>query len=213
MINISIHSRWLHVLAALVLVAVVLMSGRWRVPSDLPLDTAVAAPGPFYGPDPAVVAQVQQITRLQRQQVATAVGAADLGMEVADAIWHASAEYQIPLEIILEVIRVESDWNPNLVHRNSDHSYDWGLMQLNDATWPWLARRTNLAEADPMNPIHNVQMGTWLLGYLHRKYGDWHHVLTAYNRGEGGLQRHVLANRSGETAYSRMVLQDLQAIQ
>lgn len=205
------------ILAALALLVVLLVVSVLRGP-DVGTPAAARPEGTAAGGGtaPAVRAAVagpapapEQADHPERQQVYAAGLRAGLSPAVAEAIWTAATAHKVAPEVVLRVIEVESNWNPGLEHVNTDGSVDRGLMQLNDSTWPWLARRTGITDADPLNPLHNVQMGIWLLGYLQRKYGDLHHVLTAYNQGEGGLERHVLANRSGESTYSRRVLQHL----
>ena len=121
--------------------------------------------------------------------------------------WSTAERYGIDPALVFAVIEVESGWRADLVHINSDGTRDWGLMQLNDRTWPWLAERVGLRDANPLRPEDNVQMGVWLLAYLSRKYGpDPHRVLGAYNMGESGYRRYTASRGTTRSAYSTAVL-------
>lgn len=115
--------------------------------------------------------------------------------------------YGVDPALVFAVIEVESGWRADLVHSNDDGSRDWGLLQINDRTWPWLARQIGLEDPDPLDPEQNVGMGTWFLAYLGRRYGpDPHRVLTAYNRGEAGLRWYETSRGTARSEYSRAVL-------
>ena len=122
-------------------------------------------------------------------------------------VWRTAERYGVDPALVFAVIEVESSWNPRLVHLNSDGSRDWGLLQVNDRTWPWLAERVGLEGADPLDPRQNLEMGTWLLAYLSRRYGpDPHRILGAYNMGESGYQRYEASRGTARSEYSRAVL-------
>lgn len=121
--------------------------------------------------------------------------------------WSTAERYGVDPALVFAVIAVESGWNPRLVHANEDKSRDYGLGQLNDRTWPWIAEQMGMKDADPMDPEQNVAMMAWFLAYLSRRYGpDPHRVLTAYNRGEAGMRAWVASRGTTRSAYSTAVL-------
>lgn len=140
-------------------------------------------------------------------QRAQAAGTPDWVVERA---WNEAHEVGIRPDLVLQVIDVESGWDADLVHRNSDGSVDRGLMQLNDSTWPWLAGQAGLQHADPLDPEDNLAMGTWYLAYLLRRYGSEEAALTAYNRGEQGLEIYVASRGTSRSTYSTSVLEGVR---
>lgn len=150
-----------------------------------------------------VLASVQEAQEKALHERAAAAG---LSPEVAAAVVATARDHGVPLAVVMGVITVESNWRPNLVHRNWDGSRDYGLMQINERTLPYLAAVTGTPPDAVLDPLHNVTMGVYHLGYLQEKYGDWHHALTAYNRGEYGLQLYVQDRGTGKSEYSQRVL-------
>ena len=83
--------------------------------------------------------------------------------------------------LVNAIIKQESGDNPNAVHRNANGSIDYGLMQLNNRTFP---------NAASMTPEQNIATGTAYLNSLLTKFhGDRTLALTAYNSGPGAVDR------------------------
>lgn len=100
--------------------------------------------------------------------------------EILAAVKRIAARYQVNDDLIEEVIRAESNFNPNAVSRSGAK----GLMQLMDAT----ARSVNVN--DSFNPVQNITGGTKYLGGLLQKYnGNVKVALAAYNAGPGRVDR------------------------
>lgn len=98
-----------------------------------------------------------------------------------DIIQEAAEAYQMPSAFIKGVIKVESNFNPFAV----SHVGAMGLMQLMPAT----ARLMGVE--DPFDPKQNIFGGTKLLRLLTNKYnGDINLLLSAYNAGEGAVDKH-----------------------
>lgn len=156
----------------------------------------------------AVYAQLVMVSVQDAQEKALyeRAAAAGLSPDVTAAMVATARDHGVPLAVLIGVITVESNWRPNLVHRNWDGSRDYGLMQINERTLPHLAAVTGTPPDAVLDPLRNVTMGIYHLGYLKEKYGDWHHALTAYNRGEYGLQLYVQDRGTGKSEYSQRVL-------
>lgn len=108
-------------------------------------------------------------------------------------------EYGVPIEVALAVMKVESNFNPNVISSTNDY----GLMQINGVNHEWL--QNNLGELDFLNPYDSITAGVYMLGLLYDKYDDNHTVLMAYNFGEGGMRK---AKNNGyySSKYSRKVM-------
>lgn len=87
--------------------------------------------------------------------------------------------------LALAVAAHESGFNPNATHTNpTTGSTDWGVMQLNDSTYP------GLGVTDPLNPQQNIDAGVSLLARYNSQYsGDTTKMLWAYAAGPGSVQK------------------------
>lgn len=165
---------------------------------------AIAGPPP---PEPVVVlttpepGEYQDAQEMVRTIIRLQIGEC-VGEDLVDVVIAESARNYLDPALVGAVIQAESGCNPTA---SSDSSR--GLMQLNDNTWPWAAEQLGIENPDPMDPTQNIRMGTWYLGWLMGEYhGDLHMVLTAYNRGIGGLAAWMREHGTAESPYSRKVL-------
>lgn len=88
-------------------------------------------------------------------------------------------EYDIPMELVLSLIEVESGFDSDVISRTDDY----GLMQINAINHEWL--NESIGVEDFLNPKENIHAGVYILSYLCHKYEDYHLALMAYNYGEG----------------------------
>ncbi len=89
--------------------------------------------------------------------------------------------YQLPNSFIRAVMRVESDFNPEVVSRAGA----MGLMQL----MPKTAR--SMGVADPFDARQNILGGARYLRILANRFkGDLVLTVAAYNAGEGAVEKH-----------------------
>lgn len=117
-----------------------------------------------------------------------------------DYAWDKSVEYHVDPLLTLAVIEQESGWNAKAVNVNSDSSRDYGIFQINERTWPSLAKALNLT--DPLDPRQNIKAGVYRLAYLSRQYETTAAVLTSYNRGEEGLRKWYVSRGTVRSPYS-----------
>lgn len=97
------------------------------------------------------------------------------------SIQEASRTFSVPEAFIRAVIRVESDYNPDVVSWAGAQ----GLMQLMPAT----ARRMNVK--DPFDPHQNIMGGTRYLRYLANMFGgDMVLTIAGYHAGEGAVTKY-----------------------
>lgn len=115
-----------------------------------------------------------------------------------DVIHQKSEEYQVPMEVILAVMRVESRFDPMAT---SSDGRNYGLMQINQIHLDGLKDKMEILDIPK-----NVESGVSLLSSLMESEEDLHYVLNSYNMGVTGYKNYV--NQTGERtrAYSRTVL-------
>ena len=89
--------------------------------------------------------------------------------------------YQLPESFIRAVMRVESDFSPEVV----SHAGAMGLMQLMPRT------ASSMGVRDPFDPRQNILGGARYLRVLANKFnGDLVLTIAAYNAGEGAVVRY-----------------------
>lgn len=114
------------------------------------------------------------------QSLAAAYQAA--GGENYESYFQAASEaYQVPVNLLKAVAKVESDFNPKAV----SHCGAQGLMQLMPAT----AR--SLGVTDAFDPAQNIMGGAkYIRQMLDQFDGDVSKALAAYNAGPGAVKKH-----------------------
>ncbi len=104
-------------------------------------------------------------------------------------------EKGIDVFIVLGLMKVESNFNPLTVGTKGER----GLGQLMENTAQPVAHNLGL-EYDPeklFQPHYNIELFMTQLKYLYEFYGhDIHKTLTAYNRGQHGLQKYIASRQS-----------------
>lgn len=118
-------------------------------------------------------------------------------------------EKGLDLFVVLAIIRVESNFDPLIV----GSSGEIGLGQIMDDTAKMTAKHLHIDyKRDYLyNVRYNLNILTEHLKYLKSKYDDdTHKILTAYNRGRGGLTKYMAkradCERPQESSYSTKVV-------
>jgi soluble lytic murein transglycosylase-like protein len=125
----------------------------------------------------------------------------NIPLPLAETIKDAAVEYDIDPQIAFGLVRAESSFRTRAV----SPAGAVGLAQLLPSTARWIAPGTT--RADLMNPETNVRVGFKYLRYLVDKYeGDEKLALTAYNRGQGTVDRLLRQGRNPDNGYVEMVL-------
>lgn len=125
--------------------------------------------------------------------------------EITAAAEGAAERYDIPVELILAVIEVESTYRPDAKNGSCR-----GLMQIHTVNLDWLERDFG-RELDLYDIEDNVYAGSYILAGYYHTY-DLHRALMAYNGGQGYMRKMV---RKGYTSskYSRKVVEIMEEMQ
>jgi soluble lytic murein transglycosylase-like protein len=108
----------------------------------------------------------------------------------------AGMAYNIHPDLLWAIARVESGFDPTAVNRNTDGSYDYGLMQIN-SSWAHLTGPTVWSQL--WDPCTNIKVGAWILSRCIKRYGYNYRAVGCYNARSSSKQR----------AYARKVLEAL----
>jgi soluble lytic murein transglycosylase-like protein len=108
-----------------------------------------------------------------------------------ELIFEINKETKIPLLYIANWIIGESSWDKNCVHLNKkDNTFDFGLSQINSKNLGEFAIKYNEGQVfNPFNAYDSLKIGMRHVRYLYNKYHDWQLAFTAYNKGEGTVDR------------------------
>ena len=128
-------------------------------------------------------------------------------IDLLDHIRGLCGDYEIPVELVLAVIEVESNYKADAVSKAGAR----GLMQvIPESHYP---RMYHLNCTDLFDPKQNVTVGMDFLSELIEKYnGNTHQALTAYNHGEKGANDKFFSKGIYQSDYSRKVLETAEKI-
>ncbi len=126
-----------------------------------------------------------------------------LDKDIQKYLYDKCKEYNVPYDLALGVIKVESNFNPSLIHKNSNGSRDYGLFQINTINHKWLSEELGIT--DFLNPYQNIDAGVYMLSQLLKKYNNEHIVLMSYNMGERAA-KNLVSRGIDSSRYSRKVI-------
>lgn len=86
-----------------------------------------------------------------------------------------AVEYDIPVSLLFSIIYVESSFNPKAINKNSNGTYDYGLMSLNSKTFKGYSRE-QLYDIET-----NLRLGCEYLVWLKKRYKTWGEAVIHYN--------------------------------
>ena len=107
-----------------------------------------------------------------------------LDHDLQDYIRELCIENDVPMDLVIAMISVESSFRPNVVSGTSDY----GLMQINKINHEWLSEEYNIT--DFLDPYQNVFCGITIIAeHLEKTDGDIALALMRYNCGATGAKR------------------------
>lgn len=90
----------------------------------------------------------------------------------------AGAMYGISPTLLYAIAKIESNFNPKAINKNSNGSYDYGVMQINSSHYRTLGHEVWMSLSDPCT---NVKVGAWVLAQCIRKHGQTWEAVGCYN--------------------------------
>ncbi|MGD0232133.1 MAG: lytic transglycosylase domain-containing protein, partial [Syntrophorhabdales bacterium] len=72
----------------------------------------------------------------------------------------AGAKYGVSPQLLWAIAKAESNFNPAALNYNKNHSFDYGLMQINSSWYRELGHERWMRLDDA---CYNVQVGAWIL--------------------------------------------------
>jgi soluble lytic murein transglycosylase-like protein len=130
-----------------------------------------------------------------------------LDKELLNHVQGLCADYEIPVEVVLAVIEVESTYKSDAVSKAGAK----GLMQVIPEQHEPRMNRLNCT--DLFDPYQNVTVGMNYLSELIDRYdGNFHKALTAYHHGPKGANDKFFGQGTYQTEYSLKVLETAEKI-
>lgn len=126
--------------------------------------------------------------------------------EIASAIHKYAPRFQRDPDLVLSIMRIESDFDP----RAKSKMGAMGLMQVMPQ---WIDVLD--IQCDLYDPECNVKYGLQILGAYEQLYGDLDMALTAFNRGPGPVDYALMRGKDPDNGYAgkiRAVYDRLRAI-
>lgn len=90
----------------------------------------------------------------------------------------AGAMYGMSPQLLWAIAKVESNFNPSAVNKNSNGTYDFGVMQINSNWYKILGKELWGRLGDP---CINVQVGAWVLAQCTQRHGYTWEAVGCYN--------------------------------
>lgn len=114
----------------------------------------------------------------------------------------AAQRYRVPAALLQAIAMQESSGRAHAINRNPNGSYDIGLMQINSAWLPTLARH-GIEASHLFDPCVSTLVGAWILAGNFARLGYTTQGLGAYNA----------VSPDKRERYARQVLARLGAVQ
>ena len=124
---------------------------------------------------------------------------------LADIILNESKKYGYDWELILAIIKTESEFDSRAVSSKGAR----GLMQVLPSTARWVSSQLGFKYqglSSLYDPEYNIKLGTHYLHMMHQKFGNIEEAIAAYNRGPRGLRQYIYENKKFPSRYLEKVM-------
>ena len=101
-----------------------------------------------------------------------------LSSDLQDYIFSITEEYSVPVEVVIALIKTESNYNPDAVGSAGEQGY----MQIHPINFKELSEKFGVT--DFLDSEQNILCGVYMLSELYNKYSTMTEVLMCYNCGE-----------------------------
>ncbi|MDF1495021.1 transglycosylase SLT domain-containing protein [Caproiciproducens sp. CPB-2] len=128
-----------------------------------------------------------------------------LDADIQDAIFRECKTKNVPEDLVIALIGVESHYNSKSISKTNDY----GLMQINICHRESLER--DLQVTDLLDSKQNIKAGVHMLSWIVNKYSNMNQALMVYNNGEAGAQK-LWKQGVYSTPYSRKVIDQMNKI-
>jgi len=106
----------------------------------------------------------------------------NLNASIINKVEEVSFKYSIPKELILAIIKHESNFNPKAYNKNKDGTEDRGLMQVNYQHNLKLMQQYGISDPDQLFDVDtNIELGARILYENYKRFGNWVMAVKAYN--------------------------------
>ncbi len=92
----------------------------------------------------------------------------------------AGEEYGISPQLLWAIAKAESNFRPAAINRNTNGTYDYGVMQINSA---WHRKLGSACWQQLGEPCYNIRVGAWILAQCIKKHGYTWEAVGCYNAG------------------------------
>lgn len=120
-------------------------------------------------------------------------------LDISQCFIDAGNRYNIHPNLLWAIAKVESGFNPYAINRNSNGTYDIGIMQIN-TSWIPVLKKYGYNEKHLWNACYNIYVGAWVLAQCISKHGYTWEAVGCYNA----------SSKVKRIRYSRKVYQTLK---
>lgn len=95
--------------------------------------------------------------------------------------YQAGSIYNVHPNILWAIAKVESGFNPFALNKNTNGTYDIGIMQINSSWLPILKKHGLKNDSTLWDPCYNINVGAWVLSNCIQKFGYTWEAIGCYN--------------------------------
>lgn len=113
----------------------------------------------------------------------------------------AEVTHRITPKLLCSFAKVESKEDPKAINRNTNGSFDVGVMQINSSWLPILSKY-GITLNDLFYPKTNIMVGAWVLSQCHASFGESWKAIDCYNKGAKRAKNNSKYNQKILEAYN-----------
>ena len=98
---------------------------------------------------------------------------------------YAGTRFGVNPSLLYAVAKVESGFNPYAIDRDSNGTYDYGVMQINSVWYKTIGLHNWL---NLKNVCFNIQVGAWIMSQCQERYNNTLQAIACYHSGGGDIR-------------------------